>query len=362
MWMNRKYLAALAVAMLAITAGCAGILGDNGDSTSPIDDGTDTDSPDVDQSEFEYPTGASADGLEAERVFEGHERSFAEINSVTVNSTQSFEAPDGDFTTTGVAQFEDEMGVLEETQPSGTQEKWTDGNDVYVQNTVESDSRTHLSDLPFSADRQFDTFQLQGIIDNAEFEAVEFTTMNGESVAKYESTTVDTDGLSEELFPSQDIGDASATVYIGESGLIHSYEFSTEVSQAGEMNDFTISNELTAVDSTTVESPAWVAEAGDTAVAMSVDQTDSYLALTMESGESIPADAEFSLSSGEQQELPLTDSFDQGDTLYVYMQDGEIETSYTEPTGSTQAVGGYGTFFTGSENQVLAYEFSVVLP
>lgn len=266
----KRVLLTATVALLVATAGCSGLVGDDGTGNGNGDTGANGSGYDVNGSNLDGQTltDTTAEVVESEGSFtvetsasfsmsqNGQEQSSASESSLRVN-------------------LDDDRGIRNQTQSvdtaGGTQQQisvvYTDGNTSYRKQTAQGNTTYDKQEgepQSFGGVQPVNTSDFTqnytGIVDGFSWETNGSSEVDGVAVTEYSLT-----GIADKQVLGADesttIENASGTLYIDSEGVVRqaeiSYTFATE--QGSTSIDATTT--LSDVGSTTVEEPDWLSEA-----------------------------------------------------------------------------------------------------
>ena len=183
-------------------------------------------------------------------------------------------------------------------------------------------------------------FFLQSVLESSEFEFVEQRTVGDRPVFVYSITSFSESQNLRDATPLDAVDELDGTVYVRGDGLISGIDVVlTGSDYEGIVTDLEINEAFSAVGSTTVTEPPWLAEAHDRAALLSatLDQGRTAIAITMEHGDAIPAGSTGYLYLGEiTLETTFEDGLEPGQSFYVFeSQDGELTVTEVAPTSAT---------------------------
>lgn len=275
--MNRRVLAAVAVAALVLLAGCGGadqtatespgMGGESPEGTAegtPTASATSTPTPSDPFAGVSMAPGTTEDGVtNASELLAAH-ASALDGRSVTVDMDFTLEVNGSgqNVSFRGKVTPDDDRGWMRIDLQDGTGTYYTESGTTYqkvVQNGETSyGTTTSVSAIPtkprFGAD-----IRIRSAITAANWTATGVVERDGEQLIRYEATDVD---LPDSVNVSGDTTtETSGTLLVGEDGAVHYVAVHTRVESSDETVVYSIEVDLTDVGSTTVERPDWVDEA-----------------------------------------------------------------------------------------------------
>lgn len=360
--MNRRTIAAVAVALLMVSSGCLGVF-DSGESGS---EGVETETEGTPDGEStsdgeeaaQLPAGIESSGEVNESIVVGNHRATLQETTSTLTFEETTTIGDREFVRT-VAVNVGESGAVEAVKAADGREieHWL-GDDSYRRVTNGDVTRYSTVEQDGSADllRQYRYF--------AHFSAADFEYTGTETVDGKQVAVIKADGISEsqslaQLYGGNSVTDYTATAHVTENGVITSLEVSMTVERSSGA-DVSVDNQysVTDVGSTTVERPDWVADAEEEAVQMEVEQASGeYAALRMTAGEEIPSGSTAVVVTPDTTyEVELDQSVAPGDTIYFAVgSDGTAVASVNEqPSAGGQIDAAFVQIAT--DNSVTVYE------
>ena len=329
---------AAGAALSAALAGCSGS-GDADGTTAESDDATETTAEETETTaqttadpaptlgEFEYPAGASREGLDGTTLFRTHESTLTDAGSATLdtNVTREF----GNYSETVTATNElGAGGVSRVTEGDDlTVSVWSPSSEPvgYVRMEAGFEQRYRIDNQAPSPNEMAEFRRFERLLAGAEWsEAKEVVEAGDDYAAVYESTGVaDEDSLLRLVF-GRSVSEFEATVAVTQSGYVRELTYDVTVERDGDDSRQDVSITVGDVGETTVEAPDWAETARERGVRFSMETTDDRrgIELEMVNGEDMPAGARLALSSGRQRGgAQLTADLTEGDRLYLALSE-----------------------------------------
>ena len=182
-------------------------------------------------------------------------------------------------------------------------------------------------------------FFVQSVLEAATFEFVEGRTDDGREVFVFAITEFDETSDLRDATPLEDVHDLNGTVAVRSDGVIVDLDIELVGNDFdGRETTLEIGESVSAIGTTTVTEPTWLAEAQDRAVVMvaELDPGREFIAITMERGDSLPPGSTGYLYVGDiALETPIEAGLTPGESFYLYESTaGELTIAMTPPTGS----------------------------
>lgn len=322
--MNSKALATLAVAGLVLLAGCSIPSFGGNDKQSPA-----TPTPTADG---DYPTGVSADGVNASTLANAHLSHLSSQKSYTVKVERELSQGNKTFAITSTTKVEMTktgtayLSVIE--QKNGNQSRSTyagaemssayskrvatDGT-IYSKHNRDPNSR--LANVP-----SIQTLLSAGDYNVKQTKAgvkISVTGLTGKTVAREV-------GL-------QNLKSGKVTAVVSDKGYLKSYQY-TVTSKKGVT--LTTSVKFKNIGSTSVSKPKWVSTAKDKAAvgSLSVEQGANYVTFNYKQGATLEAGTRAMVTIGPQfKQAQIQKALEPGNTYYMYLKDGQVKFSSIKP-------------------------------
>ncbi|WP_340097771.1 DUF7537 family lipoprotein [Salinibaculum salinum] len=376
---SRRSLLATGVALSTTLAGCSSNE-DSGSTNTPesTSEGTttpestpeptpeETTTPEEDPtpslSEFDYPEGASQDGLNGAGIYSTHESSLTGTGSLTLttDTTRTFDSFEE--SVTQVNQFDAQnIHVKVEQNNSPTEYRWSpsDTDLTYVQ--MESGF-----DTDYRIDNQApETSTVTGL---SAFEQYLTATEWGEATEVVETAdgygvTYNATGVSqpEKIAPGGEIDQYEASATVSESGYVAelTYDLTITFDDGGTQQE-QVTASLSKVGGTTVEEPEWASTAREEGVQFNVSLTDSGNAYEVEmvNGDEVPESTRISLNSNQNRgSQRLSQALSVGDTLYVGLSNtGELLLDTDKVPDGAAELSGFTTLRMGTDFPLFTHE------
>jgi len=328
--LSRRALLAGGVALSTAMAGCSG--GENSSGTpartetgteaaegTPESTGTPTD-PAPSLSAFDYPDGASREGIDSTALYSTHESTVTGAGSLTLDRERVLDDQYGGFTRRETNEF-GSAGIYREIVESDTTEAvWSpSGEDrAYTELSSGFDTVYRIDNQAPDTNEVTGLFQTRLVLEDATWgEATDVVAAGDEFAVRYEATGLENNrrvayGNTAESF--------TATIAVTASGYVRELGYSVSYTQDGETVSVDVTATLSSVGSTTVEAPSWRDTAAENGVQFTGSLTDAGTAyrLEMVNGSGISSDARLSLRDDRgRDDSSLPNALTVGDTLYV---------------------------------------------
>lgn len=375
--MYRRTALTAAVSLVAVSAGCT-----SGDDDRPSDSEPE-DSEDAQTDSAESDTGTETE-TEEELTLEtfdypeavdrdGFRRNLAAVHADRLDTAGSFQLT-RETETTGRYGTENEIIVttvdgdtVHRTREGDgylTTDQWTDpatdGSDVLVRSANDFDER-YLKEERSRLEERADidgADTIAALIDAAMFEASELDERDDTPVVVFEAVDVIDASALEDVERMDRYDDLAASIVVSEDGIV-GYQWELEGEQFDNPRVVSESGTFDDVGESTLEEPDWVDEARERALELSIEPTadESSFAVTVERGEPIPAGAQIDLSVGRHLSGELDAEVTQGDTLYLYDDEGRLGTSVnSKPNGSPTLQTEHAYLYIRTSSGVTVYE------
>ncbi|MFB6119578.1 MAG: hypothetical protein ABEJ68_00500, partial [Halobacteriaceae archaeon] len=233
-------LPALAVALLVLAAGCAGV-GGSGDGQA-----TQT-SPEA----FDYPSGLDESGLSATVLLDHHQSALESAGSATVSTRKVVRSGDVRLVGTSESRFSgDTVLSTGVTAPSLggvnlTTAKYSDGDGTVWKISPESKNETEyrVSDDPLTVPTAIQPTKLAWMLEAGNYTATAATVVNGTPVVRYTADTVDNRSALDSQIANGTVTSFSGAVLVTESGVVRNatVSFTWESPGGPQSRDYTYS-------------------------------------------------------------------------------------------------------------------------
>lgn len=356
---RRRLLRAISAGSVFTTAGCVGQLEYKLSAGQDADCKYDSEAiPTV--SEFSYPEGASESGLKngansgqrSNTLVSNHQAHLERRwKSATITHQQTRTVGNTEYTSETVAQFGEGNTHIREVNESGVvQDNWPDGNgDTYVRAKKGDSVRYYLSTYNRGSGIAIGQARYDELIDAGEYEATDVVRVDGAVVVKYTATTASNGQALTDLTGTRATPESfSAELYLQCNGVIRKGTYELSVMTQETQTTYTGESSVSKLGETTVSAPSWLSTAEEQAVELSlyeVADDNSYLALAVERGETIPEKTNVLLGTANwegQTKNPIS----AGDVIYLWGIDDTLHITKQRPTGETTPIypNQYGRF------------------
>lgn len=314
-------------------------------------------------SEFDYPNGASQDGLDGAGIYSTHESSLTGAGSLTLTTDRTLTSDSFEQSTTRVNQF-DARNIHVEVQQSGdspTEYRWspsdTDLTYVQMESGFNTDYRIDNQAPKTNRVTGLDSFE-QYLTATEWGEATEVVeTADGYGVT-YSATGV---SQPERIDFGGEIDQYEASATVSESGYVAELTYDLTITfEDGRTRQEQVTASLSKVGGTTVEEPAWASTARKEGVQFNVSLTDSGTAYEVEmvNGDEVPESTRISLNSNQNRgSQRLSQALSVGDTLYVGLSNtGELLLDTEQVPDGVVELSGFTALRMRSDFPLFVYE------
>lgn len=332
-------MAASVVTSLSL-AGCSGSADQESPETSSSTDNTETSvstddtgtetqenenlAPTLD--EFEYPAGASQDGINSGELLSSHQSQLTDAGSATLTgeidkTTDNFEETiklTKELGTDAIATTREDVG------DGRTESMWSPAAEEVAYVQMESGfNKNYRIDNQGPQPNEVAEFRRFGnLLSGANWsEATEVTEVADESYAvTYESTGIANEELLLRLTFGDQIAEFEATITITESGYVREIAYDVTANRDNGRRREDVTMTINGVGETTVEESEWVGTSREQGIQFSVNMTEDGTALELEmvNGDEVASDASVSLSDQRGRgETRLSDPITVGDRIFL---------------------------------------------
>jgi len=339
---SRRSVLASGVALSAALAGCSGGGGSDGTETATdadTDTAADTDTetatatettaePGPTPEEFEYPDGASRDGVDGATLFGTHESTVTGAGTLTVEGEITREFPDFSDTETMTNKIGSDgvAGTIE----SGdlTETLWSpDGESLaYVQMATGFEERYRIDNEPPRPRELAELRRFQGLLRGAAWsEALEVVEVPSGYAVTYESTGVADENALLQVVPGESVSEVEARIAVTQSGYVREIAYDISVARGSDTVRQDAMLTVGSVGDTSVPEPEWADTAREEGVRFERRLTADGrgVELEMVNGAEISADARVALSDGRGRgQGQLSEPLAEGDRLFLALSDG----------------------------------------
>lgn len=333
---------------MAIGVGLAGCSGGEESATEPStkeDTPTATEIPAPSLSEFEYPEGASQDGISNTELYSAHESAVTAAGSLTLDRERTDVYENGEFSTAELNRFAS-GGILREVEESDrTEYIWSPAEEEtsYVKMEAGFNSAFRIDNQAPAINEVTGLRELRRIITGAEWgEAVEVVSTGDEIAVSYEATGV---ADARTLAFDADIDSFEATVAVTESGYVSELDYELTVTRDGRTNETSSTSTITAVGETDAEEPEWYETAAEDGAKFDIGLTDDQTAFKLEmvNGDEISSGSRISLQDRQGRgSATVPTALSVGDRLYIGLSDSnELLVDTEQPPADGRSLGGF---------------------
>lgn len=302
---TRRNVLATGAAATAALAGCTG--GDEPDAEEQGDPESKTDTPTPTSTaptleEFEYPEGASVDGVEGGTLASTHRDRITGAGSVTLELSETRDQ--GGFTSsTDAVKRWGSAGVSVTTEGDVTETLWSPSGERagYVRMDTGFEKRYRIDNSAPSPQEVTEVPRFEGLVAGVKWEqATEVVEdADGDYAVRYEGSGVaDENALRGVVFG--EVTDLEASIAVSQSGHVSelSYDLTTEADH-GTVQE-TAKATVRAVGETDLQTPEWfeTAQEQGTRFEMRIVEGGEVIELELVNGPEVPRDAEVNMSSG----------------------------------------------------------------
>ncbi|WP_121822185.1 hypothetical protein [Halostella salina] len=343
---SRRHVLSSGVALSAALAGCTGGSGSDGTETATdADTDTDTDTetatatettadPGPTLDEFEYPAGASRDGVDGTTLFGTHESTLTGAGTLTVEGEITRELPGFSATETMTKKIGSDgiAGTIE----SGdlTESLWSpdDESVAYVQMAAGFEERYRIDNESPQPRELAELRRFRGLLNGAAWgEALEVVEGPSGYAVTYEATGIADENALLQVAPGESVSEVEARITVTQSGYVREVGYDISVARGSDTVRQDAVLAVGSVGDTTVPEPEWADTAREEGVRFERGLTSDGRAVELEmvNGTEISADARTALSDrrgrGEGQ---LSEPLAEGDRLFLALSDsGELLTA-----------------------------------
>ncbi|WP_323171032.1 hypothetical protein [Natrialba sp. PRR66] len=364
--MKKSLVIVLAVAILATTAGCAGVLDGGSTDTGDGADGAaaegETAVNETDRT-IDYPDGTGETGFDADELA-SRQAAILEDGSYTVDTSETISTDARTFEESIALAVDGERKVQKTRlrHESSTEETWLfteSANETLVRQTFDGGDRYRIANGPTapSTNERSIRRELEAVLRVSEYDLIDIEESDGTTVVTYEGTEM-SDAL-ERMNPADEYDEFVATVSVSDDG-IERYAYELEGTSAGATETIAVETSFSSVGETELERPEWVDEGFEKAPEVSIS-TDGgeIIELAMEAGDPIPEGSTVSLSAiGENYRgASLDEAFEPGETLSLSVRDGRLRAGVdADPDAGDPIDTEWFTVTLRTENLLTAYE------
>lgn len=333
---SRRTFLTTGIAATTMLAGCSGNSNSQPGTSSPTS-ATPT------LSEFSYPNGATKNGIDWETLFNTHESTVTEADSVTVQGDVTIDR--GDQTTTQLTTVKFNAGDVwremqksfSNTEKSVTQ--WSPNSRDKLYSQISSEGKTAYrigSDLP-SQQEAMGLGLVKKTLKRFKWgEATEVVKLQNGTGVRYEAT-----GKNEPLVTESSSNvEFTASVTVLESGFIG--RLTDQVSftdKNGTERKHELAATISAVGKTSIQKPSWASTAIESGFEFRTEPTDDQTAvkLTLANGSKLPTESSVALSTPQNRgSASFPEPVTAGDTLYLGLSEtGELQIAENGPPENT---------------------------
>lgn len=301
-------------------AGCSG--GEESTPEASTEEGTpeSTEIPAPSLGEFEYPEGASQDGISNAELYSAHESAVTGAGSLTLDREETNDFGNGESTRTEMNQFASGEIYQEINRGNRTESIWspTDEDVSYVQLKSGFENTYRIDNQAPQTNRVTGLEGFRDIILGAEWgEAVEVVRSDDGFAVVYDATGV---ANANEIVFSGEIDAFEATIAITESGYVSQLDYDLTVTRDRGAVETSSEATVTAVGKTQIQEPEWSETAADEGIQFESQLTTDGTVVEMEmvNGTEVPSEAMLSLSDERGRgRTAIPSALSVGDQLYV---------------------------------------------
>lgn len=297
---------------------------------------------------FEYPEGATRDGIDGETLAETHREAIIDAGSLTLEMEETREF-DGHGETSEVTREWGDSGVIVTTDGRLTETLYSPAGERagYVEMDTGFEQRYRIDNRAPSAESVSQVTRFGHLVTGVAWsEATEVVEdAAGDHAVVYGSTGVaDADALQRVVYG--EVTDLEASVTVSQAGHVSALSYDITVEQEHSTIREVVEATVTGVAETDVEEPDWMETAKETGTRfdMSLVEDGEVVELEMINGEEVPGDATLSASFGRQfDDAGLPGAVSVGDRVSAaFGSDGELRVRVNATPSETSPLGDYG--------------------
>lgn len=303
---TRRTVIATGAAASAALAGCTGgddPEGDAGGDGAPDAAETPTATPSAPTLEdFEYPDGASQDGVDGSTLADTHREAITGAGSMTleISETRAF---DGFTSSSEYEKRWGSAGVSKVTDGDVTETLWSpEGERLgYVQMDTGFEQRYRIDNRAPSPEQATEVARFEGLVAGVEWDAATEVVEDaaGDYGVVYEGSAVaDENAFRGVIFG--EVTDIEASITVSEAGHVSELVYDVTTEQQHGTTEASVEATVTAVGETALQAPEWLetAKSEGTRFEMGIVDDGEVVELELVNGGEVPADATVRLSSG----------------------------------------------------------------
>lgn len=319
---------------MLVLAGCNGIAGSNEATETTIEETTaetptETTQPAPTLDDVDFPPGVSESSVSTDLV-SAHSLSLSG-ESFTVDTEVSF----GSSTSVTTTKVADGTALATTENDRGERVQWANDSATYSRVTENGETSYATGSQTFDRERFMQYYRMETFVEAGAYEPTEVVVRDETPLIRIEATETDDAAAIQDRYGAESVESFESTMLVDEDGRIHEMETTFTYDQDGRTNTQTVAMTTRDVGETSVERPDWVATAADQATTVDVSRTDDdqFVAVEHTGGSAIRAGAFLSVShpsADERYETRLETDLEEGQTLYLYVENGQLRQSIDE--------------------------------
>lgn len=342
---HRNGLATILVVVLLVVAGCSGGVSQSttepegsptptaSETPTPTPTPSPTATPEPTLSDVSLPAGVTESSVNAD-LAQAHQLA---LSGTSLTITQSVASDFSRTTTTRVAGG----AALQTRNTSGSQTTtWINQTGQFSRTEESGEVSFGKNDRRFNRESILRTFIYEAYLDAGNFRPTDVVSQDGELLIRIEADAVENPAPLQETLSIDEMKEFSATALVTQDGVIRSLEIDQSYVRDGRTTDETVALNVSAIGETAIERPSWVQKAAQQGVTVDITAGNDgqYLAVTHTGGATVESGTNVFLYLSETEEDyngRLGSSFAEGDTIYVYVKNGGLQVTRSEPASDT---------------------------
>lgn len=259
------------------------------------------------------------------------------LSGKSLTLTESTEA---DFSHKSTTRVEDGAALQTRNSTMSQKTTWINQSGRFSRTEEGGDVSYSKSDQSFYSEGVLRVFQYEAYLEAGNFQPTDVVSRDGELLIKVEADEISNLKPLQETFSIEEMKQFDATAIVTQDGVIQSLRIDQTYVRDGRTTDETVTLNVSAIDETSIERPSWVQKAAQQGVSVDVTAPDDgqYVAITHTGGATVESGATVFLylsDSDEDYQGRISSSFAEGDTIYVYVKNGGLQVTRSEPASDT---------------------------
>ncbi|MFB6165128.1 MAG: hypothetical protein ABEJ31_08215 [Haloarculaceae archaeon] len=336
-------------ALVGLLAGCSSKSGrpsgDDGQSSPPTTSGTGT--PQLSLDEFQFPDGATADGLSASLV-DTHTATITGAESVTMSESGQVNYAGGHTQDVAVTKRISSAGVRKKATGGDVPEAlWvpSGASKSYVRMDAGFEKKYRIDHTDISPDDALESTVLTNLLAAGDWGgAVDVVAVDGVPTAHYRAESIADERALQRVVYEDSYDGLQADVYVTQDGYVRKYDYDVSGTSSGRKKSKNLTTTFGKLGETTVSAPEWLSTAKSDGYEFEADvvQNNRVVQFTDVNGPDIDGLRASVSGQGTHASGRVSETVSEGDTLNLAITEGgTLSTAIDEMPAQTTSLGDY---------------------